>query len=515
MRAIKILPSLLLACFLLFSSCKKDPAGTDGALVNISDDVANVTAVNLKQLMQKADFEQVKQMSFYNEMVSQAGKKSPALAAAFQDPAQSGIDFSKPLYIALEPDTENPEEMTGFLLFSLKNAGDFDKIMRSTKAQITSKGDLNLIDNNPNPVLAWNKKLFVMGFSNNGDALTEKVTSIFSLEKDKSIASNKDLRKALAGKHDIEGWMSTNALAANNAAGLALSMIDIDPEALKDNYVHSYANFEKGKIVGHADFFMNKALGKDFIGRFFRDEVKTDFTNYLPGENLSFVSVVALDPKGIDQFLSERPQSKGYADFVLKENGLKMKDMVAAFGGDLMVAGFSKGDVENSNILVATDLKDKAKAGEILKLAVQKYKLKEIEKDYYKITALGNEDFSITVNQGIGFLLVKDGLLFFATDQALTDQIKNGTNTPAASAKEVFKKLDRQTLASWFDFEAVKNSLGGMNGNWMDEMQFSINGKSADFILKTTDENVNSLKAVFQMIEEAYQQKKKDASEPL
>ncbi|MBK9015773.1 MAG: hypothetical protein IPM82_17870 [Saprospiraceae bacterium] len=112
-------------------------------------------------------------------------------------------------------------------------------------------------------------------------------------------------------------------------------------------------------------------MGDDFIGRFFKKEVKADFSKILPEGQLTFATVMALDLVGIDKFLSERPDNKKYADFVLNDLGIKSSDLIEALGGDVMVAGFGAKSMKDAKIMVAFNLKNEAKAREILQIAVK------------------------------------------------------------------------------------------------------------------------------------------------
>ncbi|MBK9015772.1 MAG: hypothetical protein IPM82_17865 [Saprospiraceae bacterium] len=139
--------------------------------------------------------------------------------------------------------------------------------------------------------------------------------------------------------------------------------------------------------------------------------------------------------------------------------------------------------------------------------------MKEIEKDVYSVISLGNEDFNITVNKGMGKILLKNGMLTFSSDDYLMNKIKAGETGGEYTNK--FKSFDNQTIAGWFDFDAVQDVLGGVESNNFKEMNFKVNGKGADFILETNDPNTNSLNAFFQMMNEAYKKRGKLPEEAL
>lgn len=505
---------LLVSIILLIISCKKDAAMPKDALAHVPPTATSITAIDLKKLMQKADFEAVKQMDFYKEMVAESQKKNPDIAKVLLDPEASGINLDGKIYSATAFDEQNPEEMTTFFYVPLKDAKAFASMWQASENEVTEKDGIKMIDGGGNSLMGWNKSLAIFAFTNEpSEAFIERFVSAFKVDNENPLLKDNSLQKALASNHDITSWLSTNPLAKNSGAGLALNMIDVKAEALKDNYIHSYADFENGKMVGHSDFIVNKQLGEGFIGRFFKKEVTADFSKVLPNEQLTFATVMALDVVGMDKFLSERPQSKDYADFVLNDLGIKRKDIIDALGGDIMVAGFGSKNLEDAKIVVSLSLKNEAKARELLQMAVKEKKLKEVEKDVYTAISLGNEDFNITVNSGMGKILLKNGMLTFSSDDDLMNKIK-AAETGGESAKAL-KNFDNQTMAGWFDFDALQDYLGGTESNSFQQMNFKVNGKGADFVIETKDPNSNSLKAFFEMINEAYKKNGKMPEEAL
>ncbi|MCF8244400.1 MAG: DUF4836 family protein [Saprospiraceae bacterium] len=505
---------LLVSVILLIAACKKDASMPGDALAYVPSTATSVTAFDLKKMMQKADFEAIKQMDFYKEMVAKTSDNDPQIAKVLIDPAASGVDLDGKIYSATAFDEQNPEEMTTYFFIPLKDAKAFGSLMKSSKGEISEKEGIKIMDDGGNTIMGWNESLAVFAFSNEGsEDFEQRLVSAFKIDPENTLAKEKGLQKALNSDHDVTSWLSTNPLAKNSGAGFALSMIDVKPEALKDNFISSYADFENGKMVGHADFEVNDELGKDFIGRFFKKEASADFSKVLPNEPMTFATVMALDLVGIDKFLSERPNSKKYADFALNDFGIKRSDLINALGGDVMVAGFGAKNMQDAKILVSMSLKNEAKARELLQFAVKEKKLKEVEKDVFKIVSLGNADFNITVNKGMGKILLKNGMLTFCSDEALFDKIKAGET--GGEGTVALKSFDNQTFAGWFDFAALQNAVGGVDTNVFKEMNFKVNGKGTDFILETKDPKTNSLKAMFEMINAAYLQSGKYPEEAL
>jgi hypothetical protein len=269
-------------------------------------------------------------------------------------------------------------------------------------------------------------------------------------------------------------------------------------------------DFEDGVIAGHSDFFISDGLGKNLLGRFFKDEVTTDFSKYIPTENLISATTAAMDIRGIDAFLTERPQARDMLVFMAKDAGLEMKDIIAAFGGDMLMAAYSEPKenikLEEGSALFSMSIKNQGAMQKILDLAIESNALLELEKDVYKIMTVGIPGgMSFSQGGGFGQLLIKDDLLFVSNDDNLLNNIKTGD---IKKSNRVSKKLDNliedNTVASFFDINILQEIASEMKGIQVDDMQFNVNGKGADFKLNLDEKNKNSLKAIFEMINEEY-----------
>ena len=185
----------------------------------------------------------------------------------------------------------------------------------------------------------------------------------------------------------------------------------------------------------------------------------------MPGENLIFATSGAIDFKGIDQFLSERPQAQGYVDFLLKNYGLTRQEVVETFGGDFLVVGMGEGNrLGNSGGLFVTNIKDKSKFNTFIDLAVEQNILQELDNDVYKVLTVAAPGFSFSQGKGFGQLLVKDDLVFISQDESLLNLIKEG-NLPfgGKADKEILQLLNANTLGGYFDFETIRDFSKELN----------------------------------------------------
>ena len=130
----KITFMFFLSLFLMVS-CKNSPNLND-SLTAIPKDATSVTAVNINSLMQKADFEAVKNMDFYKESIAEAEKENPAMAEIMKDPKKSGIDLTKNIYVIQEYnllESGNGSD-DGTILMSIADVKAFEAMLQSAKA---------------------------------------------------------------------------------------------------------------------------------------------------------------------------------------------------------------------------------------------------------------------------------------------------------------------------------------------------------------------------------------------
>ncbi len=513
MKLTKSIAICIIASFTIMIGCKEDLEQV-GVANYIPSNSNAVTGINTARLMEKADFEAIKKMDFYNRLVSEANKENSLIADVLMNPSNSGIDLSQKIYIANQVKNIDSIDAALQVFVPLSSVANLEKIMKEAGVAIESENGLKYYSPQPNFAMVWNDEVLTFTLnSKNDENILNKGFSIFENREEKTqISEQKGFSQAMDSEHDIVSWFSSTAIANDPAVRMASNFMDIDPEILQDNYIHSYADFENGKIVGHADFKVKRAFGRGLIGRLIQDESKTDFSQVLPTDGLSFAVSTSFNFNGIDRFLSERPLTKDKADFVLNNlSGLKRKELLETFSGDMMLASYSTELVNKEDILVALAFKNEKKAKEFFEEALANKKLKEIEKDYYKLISIGGDDFSITVNKGLAKLLYKDGLLLYSPNEDLLMQVKNGELGVNKEAQQIMKSFKGNSINGWVNFNKLSGSFSGASNEFIKDVKFNANGNGADFIIETMDKNSNSLKAIFEQINNDYITKNTEA----
>ena len=501
MNLIKNYSALLLGILFIFSSCDNGSILKNDVLTSIPKDVSMVTAVDLPSLLKKADFDNVKTMEFYQEVIKQANEYNSVLGDVVADPAKSGIDLSKSFYIANEVSPDNPEEIFVGVVFSLKDAKAFSDVLNSQTEQNITKGDnFNLLVDR-NQSVAWNDKIAVFGSTNSYNDVTPIISKYFNTDESSSIAGDKDLQKCLSNNHDINSWMSSNAMADNENIKMFLPVINIDPEALKDNFIHSYLDFNNGEIVGHTTTFINKGLTKD-LKLLFKDEVDTDFSNYVSAKGLNTVITAAIDLKGIKQVIAERPQGMAFLNFALKEFGFSIDDIANTFGGDILISSNNNGG--NPTGLFATDIKDRANLQKFIDLGIEYEMLEKIGDDHYAIKNYNFNTYSpTTYSNKEAQIIIKDDIIFASFDADVINSIKDGSIENKVD-KKLMKKVSGNILGVFMDFEALTEMVKDDVDIKVSALEVAANRKNSDVKLSFKDTNSNSLKQLFEMMNELY-----------
>ncbi|MEO1713423.1 MAG: DUF4836 family protein, partial [Bacteroidota bacterium] len=420
---------LALAVISLFTACQSDGLGSSSAdgLVVIPQDASVVMRFDIPSMLEKMDFESVKNTPEYKEAVKEAANGQVVLEKAMLDPAASGIDLEQAAYFTVASNPEKMNEDFLGMVFSLADKGKFEALVAEFGSKTAASG-YDYISPDRKAIIAWNDQFAVVGGSEGYIDLAERAASFLTQEKSTSVADVPDLRKAMKADHDITTWFSSNTIAESPQIAMAMGMAEINPEALKENYVHGYVDFLPGKVEGRANLFAQKELTKD-LDKLFRDKPAVDVTDYLPGENLNLILANSLSPRGIYEVLAARPQSQGLADYSLKQYGLTVADVANAWKGDIILAEYQKSANEKSAIF-ATGIADLEKFKQVLQIGEDGGILSPIGENAWVLLNTNqfpmSSAYEINFEDGQPHAIIVDDILFISGDKELLEQIQSG-----------------------------------------------------------------------------------------
>lgn len=510
MKTQKILLFLAGAFLLMVSpfACKEDLIPTDEALRLIPQQAATVVRVDIPTLMEKADFESLRKSQMYLESVSEAWEENPTLAKVMENPDLSGIDLQKNAYLFMEVETENPREAFTGILLSLSDDNQFEGLVK-TEADVSSKGSFRYAMGDSDRIVAWTKDYALFGTSNGQINLVDKVKSIFETKENESVAALKELQKAFAETHDFSLWFNSNPLSESPDIQMGLSLAEMDPDALKDNYITAYLDFLDGRIEGVANLDLTAKLTKD-LNKIFNDQIKTDFSKYLPNDQVALLMTNAINIRGIDEVLSARSQSKGFLEFAVKEYGFTVKDIRETFGGDIALAAVGQEGTDKKVGLFATNILDTKLLDTLLNIGVEKEFLEKERDNQYKMKVMrfGNSDnlFQITFDDGAPRLLIKDNILFICGDEMWLEKLENGGFPSKDRLKgDLLAKSTQNLFFAFFNANALRSMNHEFKDNSVKDLDIQVSRKKAQLNIRMNEEKINALKAMIQAAEAQYE----------
>ncbi len=499
----------------IFSACADSSTGIarQDTITSIPSSVSMVTAVDVPSIMKKMDFEAVQKMSFYQKAIEEATHENPLFGKVLEDPTASGIDLSKNIYTAYDMDAK---KLGNYFNYAIANVADVSKlenmIAEADFGDVATKEGYKVVKPNRKQIIAWSDQMVVAGMALGYMDTEAAIERIFTTDEENSIASNKDLRKCLKKQHDVSSWMSSNGIAENPDAKMGSGFAGIKADDLKDNFIHGHLDFNDGAINSVSSFFLKKGLTKDF-DLFFKDEVNTNFSKYVPTENIGFGFTAALDIKGIKQVLKEQGMAGQYVDFALQDYGLSMDDIAATFDGDLFFGAYPGASKDDGHGIFATKLSSDEVIFEVLKAGVELGAIEKIADSRYRLKGRSSAEMNPFGKNGEGYLMVNDGFLYASSSEAVLDQIAAGGFAKNDFSKKITNLSQDNIFALLTDFAALKKVVEDADFSLLNDLEFTTARKGGTFNLSFKDENENSLKQLMEAIERNYEKNSKEGTE--
>jgi len=325
---------------------------------------------------------------------------------------------------------------------------------------------------------------------------------IFNTTKETSVANNEDLKKCFSKKADITSWFCSNKTAEAAKGKMGMAGFIITPAMLSENYAHSYFNFEKGAIVSESNYNLNEKLSDEFR-HVFKDKVKTDFSKYVPADDLIFAFTGALDMKGINMILTNKSMT-GMADMSLKQYGLTTEELSKTIDGDFLVTSHANSGNDIPNILVAVKINDMDGFQKIIDLGKDYEMIESVGDGLYKMTGL------MAASDELSMLYVTDGMLFIGDANSTIPALQAGDYGKGGSVSKNVKNIfSRNIVGGYIDFQNIGNYLDGMgiDFNAMKDATIEMNRDNVTMKLNMTDKNKNALKSIIDWTNKNYEKK--------
>lgn len=458
---------MFLAIGMIMTSCKNDAAiQMDAAVQHIPSDATQVTVIRIPQLMKKVDFNSLKEMDFYKQMMKEAGNQDPLVAKILYDPSESGINLEQNAYFISDINPNNPDEMMNGMMMNIADAAKFAQLVKSSPMSTNAQsGDGFQYTSEGDGFLAWNDEIAFFGQVNGGE-LKSKLNKVFNIGDGASILSSDNFEKPGSSTDDISFMVSTDALSQNEQLAFGAMTMGWSKEDLIGNYLNGTVNFEDKKMTVDLDVLFKKIIATD-LGMPFKSSISTDFSPYIPKDNLSGAFTFGLNAKGLLQILKE----KNVAGFLnsqsgLDQMGLSLDDLANAIDGDMMLAIQRKGSEGKPAGIFSLSINEKAfqpfldkmvEMGLIASKGKGLYELKDasLAKDFDEALG-GNGEFNNPI------LLVKDGKLFVTADPVLQKGAESGG---LASGQKIDKSLYKEISSGFLGGKGFPQQLEGIIPN--------------------------------------------------
>lgn len=501
--------SCLLALVCLFNACKKDVSGTSSVLTHIPGDAGVIVLANPQKLMDKADFNTMKTMPFYADRIAKTGENNQAMAEIMKDPGKSGINLSQDACMVLFKESKESQDMFGGVVFVLSDPSAFASMVKGAmkESPVAQKGYQMV--SKENNFVAWNDNLAIVGGTDKNGKATVGIERILATKADESIAENKDLKSFLKDSHDMSMWFNSNVVADNTDVLMGAGTLNIESDALKDNFIHGYVDFNQGELLAKSDFLFKKGLTQN-IDMLFKDGIKTDFSKYVKGGTQGFTMTAALDFKGLKQLLAENQQLSGMTNLTLKSNGLNLDDITKALDGDIMVSGLP-GEDGKFNGIFAAKINDKASLQKLIGFGEQVKMLVKESEGIYKLQydkQVNNASFDMNFKwkaDNIRLLIIND-MLFVTGDPDIVQSLKQGK--PVGTGSSDALALSKDNVFALVSTGLDLQKFGKTEANDLTEStKITTNRKGGTLRITFKDKQNNSLKTLVQKMNADYLKK--------
>lgn len=509
-----LLLSFLSGLLLTFSSCTSDtPAveglvgksGTTNVTAFVPNTATNLGVINLRKILDKADYTAVQQMAFFKDWANQNIGDNPKLMEILQDPALSGVDINGDVaYFS----TNNDD---GVVLLPVADKAKMDAAIQN----LNTSGDLpseqkegyTLVTFSKKSFLVYNDKIAILMPVNNAT----RIQSILDAEAANGIQQNEAFAKSYQDRKDIFTWsadddMLVAMLEKERPEVLTfLNLAQIPTEQLRGNAMSSNFEFQDGRMVGNTTLHINDALQNN-LGRLVPNKLTSNYAATFPTDNLLAALTLGIDPSKLATQIANRGSEQVASMTTEQLMGLSIGQIKAALVGDMAIAVYGG---EKPAALLVIGIKDESLIENALRTLGAEKKGTEWQ---FKASMQGVEN-----NPFVYTIRIKDNMLYAATEVTLLEKAMTGGHD---------NNTVKQLSDGWMGFYLDKKNIDANNESITKLLKFNImdatkeaklsdlatiqlvvkdNVASSSIDLVKKDEN--ALKVIIQYLESKYQEK--------
>lgn len=496
--------SVLAVLIAVLAACTKTVEYTNV----IPADATVVASIHLKSLAEKAGLNDKE-----NEAVKQKvleALKSGMNAATFQqlekvinNPGESGIDMSVPVYVFTSPSSSYPAIVAKINSEDNLRAS-IDVMAKEQICQPVSEADGYSFTTMNGSLLAFNEATLIM-VNANGTSQTEKakeaIANMLKQTADNSIVKSGVFRKMEKQKGDITFFASMAVIPAAYQQQVRMNLPpEVKPE---DITVVGGLDFEKGKIALRTENYTeNEAIKalmekqKEVVGK-----TNDKFVKYFPASTLMFINL-NIKGEGFYNLLSE---NKEFRNTVSIAKADEVKELFSSFDGDIS-AGLLNFTMNSAPTFVAYA---EVKNGDALEMI---YKNKEALglRRGEELLQLGKDEYVYKTRRMNIFFGIKDKQMYATNDELVYKNIekpadKSIKDTPYASemkGKTAFMVINAEAI---LELPVVKMLIGFGGKKFqsgfdmlskISYLSASSEGEATEVDLCLKDKDVNALKQI-------------------
>ena len=504
----KINLSILIALAVLFlSSCGNKVSEKDRMANFIPADAGVVVRIHPDVLMEKADYEALKQMAFFKDGLAEAKKENEVLAAVLDNPANSGVNLEQSSFMAF---VFNAQKNPGVGIYlPLADRAKFEEFIRSASDKFEkSEYQDGVFYGNSDSGFFIRDNMAVIVFEKN------KNFESLIVEKDHSLAGNSNFRKFLKEQGDVSYWLSSTPifeLLGNSQ--MVKNLKTFKEEDLKNNFTHAHVSFKNGAVDAQSRLFLSSGLKSD-LSLIFGNGLRHDFSKDFPGDNLQGVYAVNISLKGSYQLTKEYFFSGMVKNEIEKDLGLSVEEVTDALTGEMAVAFYTAPEdaiQQKPEIVVGLDIGKKKPFNRLINNLVEKGLLTQ-EGNIYRTPNSMNFSTGNT-------LVVQDDVFYviLSKNDALIRYLADGQFDHSGEVLKRIKKISKKHIAA---FVLQPRFLQGMHDRDLPKLMeqlIAMEGASglSDGFFKAEfkDKSTNSLKMFMTLLNESYLADKKKQEE--
>ncbi|MGH1336508.1 MAG: DUF4836 family protein [Aureispira sp.] len=369
-KTTKLLSTLVLFITAIFFSACSDSAVKPGAANDVSSsiptDASGVMLMNVKSMMNKADYPAFQQTELFASFLKDVEKENPALVPFVKDPAAAGVDITGNMGMYFKASVELDKSDFAILLpvaDAAKAKAAITELLKDEKnVTTTDKEGYTLYTIEKNAYLVQSDR--IVAFTTFGE--DAKVKTLVTPEGN-GIRDNKKFTDQIPTGKDIVYWLDTDPIVESIMSDPktkskiegSLALANIPVEGLNNNSLYGFSDFLKGKSEGELNFTFSEELQAE-LGELVADEMAVNYAKYLPEGNLGGAFSIGVNGKGVLSFLTKRGLDQ-QVDQQLAMLGLSLGKIEEGITGDLAAGVYppAEGSSEPS-MVAALGLKDKA-----------------------------------------------------------------------------------------------------------------------------------------------------------